>query len=70
MLLVITAASMLVTILLVLPPLAPLLSFHIAHIQQVIAILLILLLYVITADWLKIYFFRKLVNTTPVEKNL
>jgi Mg2+-importing ATPase len=39
-------------------PFAALLGFSVAHIQQVIAISLILLVYVITADLLKVIFFR------------
>ncbi|MFC5412475.1 magnesium-translocating P-type ATPase [Larkinella bovis] len=50
--------SLLLTIYLPVSPLAPLFGFSIAHLQQVIALLIILLLYVLTADLLKIYFFR------------
>jgi Mg2+-importing ATPase len=60
MLMIVGVISVVITILLTLPPLAPLLGFSIAHSRQVIAILIILALYVITADLLKIVFFRKL----------
>jgi Mg2+-importing ATPase len=60
MLLIIGIISAIVTVLLTLPPFGPLLGFSIPHTKQVIAIIIILLLYVITADLLKIYFFRKL----------
>ena len=59
MLMIIGALSILITIILTVPPLAPLLGFSIAHYKQILAILIILILYVITADLLKIYFFRK-----------
>ena len=59
MLMIIGALSILITIILTAPPLAPLLGFSIAHYKQILAILIILILYVITADLLKIYFFRK-----------
>ena len=64
MLTIIGAISVIITILLTLPPLAALLGFSIAHSKQVIAILIILILYVITADVLKIVFFRRLTPET------
>jgi len=63
-LIIIGAGSVIITILLTLPPVAPLLGFGIAHSKQVIAILVILALYVITADLLKIVFFRRLTLKT------
>jgi Mg2+-importing ATPase len=60
LLMLITAVAVLITALLPVSPLAPLLGFSIAHTRQVIVLVIILLLYVITADLLKIYFFRRL----------
>lgn len=60
MLLVITASTALcVIIYLPFSPFAPFLGFSIAHAKQIIAIALILLVYLITADLLKIAFFRQ-----------
>lgn len=50
--------AVLITIYLPISPLAPLLGFSVAHAQQVMALVLILIAYVVTADWLKILFFR------------
>jgi Mg2+-importing ATPase len=47
-----------ITIYLPLSPVAGLLGFSVAHVQQLIAISIILLAYIITADLLKIVFFR------------
>lgn len=44
-------------------PLAPLLGFSVAHARQIIALLVILIAYVVTADLLKILFFR--INKGP-----
>jgi Mg2+-importing ATPase len=59
MLAIIGFISIFITIILTIPPLGPLLGFSIAHYKQVMAILIILIVYVVTADLLKIYFFRK-----------
>ncbi len=59
MLMIIGIISVLITIILTVPPFAPLLGFSSAHYKQILALLIILILYVITADLLKIYFFRK-----------
>jgi Mg2+-importing ATPase len=64
LLMIIGAVSAALTVLLTFPPFAPLLGFSIAHSKQVIAILIILALYVITADLLKIVFFRKLTRSS------
>ncbi|GAB3786950.1 magnesium-translocating P-type ATPase [Spirosoma horti] len=50
--------ALLITIYLPISPLAALLGFSIAHTQQAVALSLILLAYVVTADWLKVLFFR------------
>ncbi|GAB4033800.1 magnesium-translocating P-type ATPase [Spirosoma jeollabukense] len=50
--------AVVITIYLPISPLAPLLGFSVAHVQQVVALTLILIAYVITADWLKMLFFR------------
>ena len=47
-----------IAIYLPLSPLAPVLGFSLAHAQQVIALGLILAAYTVTADWLKLVFFR------------
>lgn len=47
-----------ITIYLPVSPFAPLLGFSVAHTQQLVAILIILVTYIITADILKIIFFR------------
>ena len=59
MLVILGVISLIVTIVLTIPPLAPLFGFAIPHARQVLTIIIILLLYAITADLLKIYFFRK-----------
>ncbi len=50
--------ALLITIYLPVSPFASLLGFSVAHIQQLIAISLILIFYVITADLLKVAFFK------------
>ncbi|QIP15120.1 magnesium-translocating P-type ATPase [Spirosoma aureum] len=50
--------ALLITIYLPVSPLAPMLGFTVAHVQQVVALILILITYVVTADWLKVLFFR------------
>lgn len=50
--------SLLITIYLPISPFASLLGFSVAHTQQLVAILLILIVYVITADLLKVVFFK------------
>lgn len=50
--------AVLMTIYLPISPLAPLLGFSVAHTQQVVALILILVAYVVTADLLKLLFFR------------
>jgi Mg2+-importing ATPase len=62
MLMIIGAVSVAITIIITIPPIGPLLGFSIAHYRQVVAIAIILVLYVITADLLKIYFFRRHAN--------
>jgi Mg2+-importing ATPase len=57
-LIITSAIAFVITIILPISPLADALSLGIAHTQQIIAIALILLLYVITADGLKILFFK------------
>jgi Mg2+-importing ATPase len=47
-----------ITIYLPVSPFAGLLGFSVAHVQQVVAIAIILAAYVVTADILKIIFFR------------
>jgi Mg2+-importing ATPase len=59
LLIIITIIAAVVTILITLPPVAPLLNFIFPQSRQLIAIVIILLLYVITGDLLKVYFFRK-----------
>ena len=59
LLIIITVIAAVVTILITLPPVAPLLNFSFPQSRQLIAIVIILLLYVITGDLLKVYFFRK-----------
>ena len=66
-LIITSAIAFVITVILPISPLADSLSLGIAHTQQIIAIALILLLYVITADGLKILFFklqdRKIIKT-------
>ncbi|MFI5187430.1 MAG: HAD-IC family P-type ATPase, partial [Chitinophagales bacterium] len=62
LLIIISVIAMIVTILITLPPIAPLLSFSFPHSKQLIAIAIILSFYVITGDLLKIYFFKKFKN--------
>jgi Mg2+-importing ATPase len=50
-----------------LSPLAPVLGFSLAHTRQMLALLLILAAYTLTADWLKLLFFR--FNREPKEPN-
>ena len=57
-LIITSAIAFVITVILPISPLADSLSLGIAHTQQIIAIALILLLYVITADGLKILFFK------------
>lgn len=57
-LLITGAVALLITGYLPVSPFAGILGFSVAHSQQLLAILFILLLYVITADLLKIVFFR------------
>lgn len=57
-LLITTLFIMLVTILLPVSPFAPLLSLSIAHFQEAVDLFLILLCYLISADLLKMIFFR------------
>jgi Mg2+-importing ATPase len=60
MLIITSMATFIVTILLPVSPFAGLLGLQIAHFTEVAAIVLILLAYVITADLLKILFFRQM----------
>ena len=57
-LLIIGCIAMAITAYLPLSPFAGLLGFSIAHFGQVMTIVLILMVYVVTADWLKIVFFK------------
>ncbi len=57
--------SLIITIVLPISPFADLLGLSIAHTQQAIAIFIILILYLITADLLKIIFFKK-INHEPL----
>ncbi|MBL7770726.1 MAG: magnesium-translocating P-type ATPase [Flavipsychrobacter sp.] len=50
--------ALLLIILLPVSPFAAALGFSIAHFQQVVFIIVLLLAYIITADWVKILFFR------------
>jgi Mg2+-importing ATPase len=62
LLIIISAIAMVVTILITLPPIAPLLSFSFPALKQLLAIAIILTLYVVTGDLVKIYFFRRVKN--------
>lgn len=62
MLMRIAAISAIISVLLPFSPFADALGFSILRFQQVIAIIIILLLYILTADILKVYFFRKFSN--------
>jgi Mg2+-importing ATPase len=59
MLIILGTISAVITIAVTIPPLASLFGFGIAHAKQVITIIIILLLYAITADLLKVYFFKR-----------
>jgi Mg2+-importing ATPase len=59
LLVIISVIAMIVTILITLPPIAPLLGFSFPALKQLLAIAIILTLYVVTGDLLKVYFFRR-----------
>lgn len=64
--------AFILTIWLPVSPFAPALGLSLAHVQQVIALLIIMLAYTLTADILKIFFFKyvKTEDTNPVVKEL